>query len=71
MDEVFIEYKKEVERCQRVILSMPIINDDMRQMHEFMTDMYGHWVDKLNAIEEETLNPPVKKKRKYTRRKKK
>lgn len=63
MDEAFLAYKKEVERSHRVILSMPIINDEMRNMHTHMQDMYRIWIDKLNDIETESTRVPEKKKR--------
>lgn len=64
----FVAYRNEVLRSQRVILSMPVINQQLKSIHEFMVDMYNSWIITLDEIENETNNLPKKKTR--TRRKK-
>ena len=63
MDDAFLAYKKEVERSRRVILSMPVINDEMRAAHKFMIEMYDVWITKINDIEIESTKVPTKSKR--------
>jgi len=67
-DDAFIAYKKEVVRSRDVILSMPIINQDLKSMHEFMIDQFNGWVIKLELIEAETVKVPKKRAKRVTKR---